>query len=91
MNITTINATMAKQHFGTYLTNVAGGPVIIEKSGNPTAVMISYNEFVRLSELEDMVLLKEAIEASNEGFLSNEESLTWFAKMNEKAFSIANK
>ena len=68
--------------------NVAKGPIIIEKSGNPAAVMISYEEFIRLNELENMILLSKAVEAAKDGFLNEAESLDWFNEMNKKAGSI---
>jgi prevent-host-death family protein len=82
--MTTITATAAKQAFGNCLMNVSGGPIIIEKSGSPAAVMISYEEFMRLTEFENIVLLNRAIEAAREGFLTEEESSSWVAAMNEK-------
>lgn len=86
----TINATAAKQTFGNCLSSVIGGPIIIEKSGKPAAVMISYEEFVRLNDLEDKLLLKNAIDAANEGFLDDNESKNWFNSMNDKFSKIIN-
>ena len=86
----TINATAAKQTFGNCLSNVVGGPIIIEKTGKPAAVMVSYDEFIRLNELEDRLLLKNAIEAANEGFLDENESKNWFNSMNNKFSKIIN-
>lgn len=83
MNI--IKATAAKQNFGSCLMNVAGGPIVIEKSGIPAAVMISYEEYNRLIEIENSMLLNMAIEAVSEGFISEDESATWFNEMNERA------
>lgn len=76
----TVNATYAKQNFGACVANAATQPVVIEKSGRPTVVMIAYDEFQRLKELEDSVWLQRAQEAANGGYLSSEESDDFMAK-----------
>jgi prevent-host-death family protein len=70
-----ISATEFKNKFGTCLMNVAAEPVIINKSGNNVAVMLSYNYYTRLVDLENKMLVDKAIEAAKEGFFSEEESL----------------
>ncbi len=72
--MTTVNATYAKQNFGTCIADAAKQPVVIEKSGRPAVVMISYEEFQRLSELEDAMWLQRARNAAAGGYLSDEES-----------------
>lgn len=80
----TINATSAKQNFGDCLMRVSGGPVFIEKSGKPTAVLISIAEYERLIELENSVLVDKAKKAIQNGFLDENESSDWFNKMNAR-------
>lgn len=84
----TINSTNAKQNFGSCLMSVAGGPILIEKSGNPAAVMLSYDEYNRLLDIENKMLLSEALEAASNGFLDNEESKDWFNEMNNRYLSV---
>jgi prevent-host-death family protein len=80
-----VTATEAKQNFGACLMNVAGGPILIEKSGKPAAVLMSHDEYQRLMHLENAVLLNAAANAIEEGFLDPQESRAWFARMNSRA------
>jgi len=70
----TVNATYAKQNFGACVADAAKHPVVIEKSGRPAVVMISYEEFQRLNELENAMWLQRARDAANGGYLSDNES-----------------
>ena len=72
--MTTVNATYAKQNFGACVADAARHPVVIEKSGRPTVVMISYEEYQRLNELEDAMWLQRAQAAAAGGYLSVEDS-----------------
>jgi prevent-host-death family protein len=72
--MTTVNATQAKQNFGACIAAAAKHPVMIEKSGRPAVVMISYEEYQRLIELEDAVWLQRAQAAAAGGYLSAEGS-----------------
>ena len=81
----TVTATYAKQNFGACVAEAAKQPVIIEKSGRASVVMLSYEEFQRLSELEDAAWLRRAEQAASEGYLSAEESDNFMKKRLEKA------
>ncbi|SHN71662.1 type II toxin-antitoxin system Phd/YefM family antitoxin [Desulfovibrio litoralis] len=70
----TVNATYAKQNFGACVADAAKQPVVIEKSGRPTVVMISYEEFQRFNELEESMWLQRAQDAATGGYLSVDES-----------------
>lgn len=70
----TITATNAKQNFGECITEAIREPLLINKSGRPSVVMLSYEEYQRLSELEDQYWLSRAEKAGREGFLSPEDS-----------------
>ena len=70
----TVTATYAKQNFGACVAEAAKQPVIIEKSGRAAVVMLSYEAFQRLSELEDAAWLSRAEKAAAAGYLSAEES-----------------
>jgi prevent-host-death family protein len=76
----TVKATYAKQNFGACVADAARHPVVIEKSGRPAVVMISYDEFRRLSELEEAAWLQRAQEAAAGGYLSAEESDSFLKK-----------
>jgi len=81
----TVTATYAKQNFGACVAEAAKQPVIIEKSGRASVVMLSYEEFLRLRELEDAAWLRRAEQASAGGYLSVEESDNFMKKRLEKA------
>lgn len=84
----TVNATSAKQNFGDCLMRVSGGPVLIERSGKPTAVLISIAEYERFIELENSILLHKAEKAIQNGFLGENEISDWFNKMNTRFSNI---
>ena len=69
-----INATEFKNHFGEYMQKVYQEPVVVEKSGKPSAVLITYEAYKRYSELEDYYWGIKAEEAAKEGFLGPDES-----------------
>jgi len=70
----TENATQAKTHFGRLLDMAVKEPVTIRKSGRNVAVILSYEDYERLIELEDKYWLLKAIEAQKEGYIGTEES-----------------
>lgn len=72
--MTTVNATYAKQNFGACIADAGKHPVVIEKSGRPAAVIISYEEYQRLSEMEDAMWLERAQAAAAGGYLSSKDS-----------------
>ena len=72
--MTTVNATYAKQNFGSCIADAVKHPVVIEKSGRPAVVMLSYEEYQRLNELEDAMWLQRAQTAAAGGYLSAEDS-----------------
>ena len=76
----TVNATYAKQNFGACIADALAKPVLIAKSGRPTVVMISYEEFQRLSEIENAMWLQRAQEAASGGYLGVEESDAFMKK-----------
>lgn len=72
---TAIAATEVKTRFGHYLGASLREPVAIEKNGQPIAVMLSKQEFDRLTALEDSYWLEKARSAEKQGYLSPEASL----------------
>ena len=68
------NATSFKNNLGQYLESSIKEPVIVEKSGRPSAVLISFEEFERLSEYEDLYWGRLAQESSKEGYLGVDET-----------------
>lgn len=73
--MTSYTASMAKNHFGELLDTARREPVIIEKHRRPNAVLMAYEEYQRLQEIEDRFLAARADEVVAEGkWLGVEES-----------------
>jgi prevent-host-death family protein len=70
-----ITATELKNRFGKYLDISRVEPVIVEKTGRKTAVLLSYEEYKRLTEMEDAYWAQKALAAEQEGYVGTEKSL----------------
>ncbi|MBF0459445.1 MAG: type II toxin-antitoxin system Phd/YefM family antitoxin [Nitrospirae bacterium] len=70
-----VKATAVKTHFGKYLEDSIKDPVTIEKSGRKVAVLLSLEEYERLTAIEDSYWAEKAAEAEKEGYLTHEESI----------------
>lgn len=70
-----VKATEVKIHFGKYLEDSIKNPVTIEKSGRKVAVLLSLEEYERLTAIEDSYWAEKAAEAEKEGYLTREESI----------------
>ncbi len=71
MNVT---ATELKNRLGQYLEAAQVEPVIIEKSGRESSVVLSKRRYDELVELEDKLWDMKAQEAAKEGFMSDKET-----------------
>lgn len=80
-----INATSLKNHLGKYLESSIKEPVIVEKSGRPSAVLISYDEFEKLSQYEDFYWSMLASQAEKGGYLGVEETANRLNKYAKRA------
>ena len=70
----TLGASEAKNRFGELLDLARREPIQITKKGRNVAVVLSIEEFERLSELEDELLAFKAEKAQQEGFIGMSES-----------------
>ena len=68
------SSTNLKNKLGQYLEAAIKEPVIIEKSGRPISVVISYDEYQRFLALEDKLWIMEALKAEKEGYLGTKKS-----------------
>jgi prevent-host-death family protein len=75
-----ISATALNKRPGTYLEKAIKDPVIVEKSGRPMAVIISYE---RYEQLEDAYWGELASKADKEKSLSAKESMEFLLKDND--------
>jgi antitoxin Phd len=70
MNVT---ATELKNRLGQYLEASQLEPVIVEKSGRESSVVLSKRRYDELCELEDKFWDLKAVSAEKEGFLNGDE------------------
>jgi antitoxin Phd len=70
----TQTATYAKTNFGRVLDDAARGPVLIQKSGRCVAVLLSFENYERLSQLEDQYWINQAKASEADGFAGAEAS-----------------
>jgi len=70
----TLASSEAKNHFGELLDLARREPIQITKKGRNVAVVLSIEEFERLSHLEEELLVFKAEKARLEGFIGMPES-----------------
>ncbi|VAW69745.1 hypothetical protein MNBD_GAMMA10-2092 [hydrothermal vent metagenome] len=71
MNVT---ATELKNRLGQYLETAQAEPVIVEKSGRASSVVLSKRRYDELCDLEDKLWDMKAHDAEKEGFMSDDET-----------------
>ena len=69
------NSTEVKNNFGRYLDVSSKEPVEVTKSGRRVAILLSTEEYDRLSALEDAYWGERALAAAAGGFIGLEESM----------------
>ncbi|WP_028987362.1 type II toxin-antitoxin system Phd/YefM family antitoxin [Thermicanus aegyptius] len=72
-----LSATDLRRRFGEVIEDAKLEPVLIEKGGRPVVVVLSYEDYQRLQDLEDEWWGEQARKAAAEGFLSAEETEAW--------------
>lgn len=70
-----VAATEVKQRLGQYMENALTEPVVIEKSGRPSVVMISVAEYERMQALDDAWCGERAKLAIESNFAGVEETM----------------
>ena len=65
-----LTATEIRHKFGEVMEDLKTEPVLVEKSRRPVAVILSYETYERLQELEDAWWSEQANKAMAEGLLS---------------------
>lgn len=81
----TLTATEIRHKFGEVVEGLKTEPVLVEKSGRPVAVILSYEAYERLQELEDVWWGEQANKAMAEGLLSAEETTSWLKEKLDEA------
>jgi prevent-host-death family protein len=80
-----INATSFKNHLGRYLEFSVREPVIVEKAGRASAVLISFEEFEKLSQYEDFYWSMQAAQSEKGGYLGVKETAKRLQKYAQRA------
>ena len=85
----TVAATQVKNYLGRFFEAAQTEPVLVERSGRASVVMLSFAEYERLKDLEDRVWGEMANKAIAEGFLNPAESQQWFKGMQGNLNAVA--
>ena len=79
--MTTISSREAQNNFAELIYSVMKEPVIIQKHGNPAAVLISPEDFEKFQKLEELYLNLRVEEAEKNGYASTTESDDFLSKV----------
>lgn len=77
----TLPAREAKNNFGRMLDMAQRRPVTIQKKGRNVAVLMSYDEYERLDNLDDTYWGTRVVKAKREGVLSAKKSKEFLTKL----------
>ncbi len=69
-----VSASDAKQRFGQIIDAARSNPIIINKSGRPNVVVISFERFQELQAMEDAYWIKLAEDGIASGFIGPEKT-----------------
>lgn len=66
------NATDVKNRFGEFMEHARQEPVTVHRTGRPAVVIVSHQEYERLTALEDAFWGMRAAQAEREGFVGTD-------------------
>jgi len=70
-------ATEVKNKFGKFSDIARNEPVIVEKTGRKTIVLIAFEEYERLTQIEDAYWGEKAVRAETDGYAGPEQSMVF--------------
>ena len=70
-------ATEVKNKFGKFSDIARHEPVIVEKTGRKTIVLIAFEEYERLTQIEDAYWSEKALRAEAAGYADPEKSMAF--------------
>jgi PHD/YefM family antitoxin component YafN of YafNO toxin-antitoxin module len=73
-------ATEVKKRFGKFSDIARNEPVIVEKTGRKTIVLVAFEEYERLTKIEDAYWAEKAARAETDGYVGSEESMAFISK-----------
>lgn len=68
-----------RNRIGEYLGKLSGAPVVLERHGKPTAVVLSYEEYQRLQQMEDAWWGERARAALESGLVGHDEAIRYIS------------
>ncbi|MCD4754324.1 MAG: type II toxin-antitoxin system prevent-host-death family antitoxin [Deltaproteobacteria bacterium] len=74
-----VTATEVKNKFGKFSDIARNEPVIVEKMGRKTIVLIGFEEYERLTQTEDVYWAEKAARAETDGYVGSEESMAFIS------------
>ncbi|MEW6365032.1 MAG: type II toxin-antitoxin system Phd/YefM family antitoxin [Acidobacteriota bacterium] len=78
----TVTATELKNRLGRYLDEALSEPVLVERSGRPSHVVLRYEDYERMARIEDAYWAAKAAEAEKSGkFLGPEKTMKRIQQM----------
>ena len=72
-------ATEVKNKFGKFSDIARNEPVIVEKTGRKAIVLIAFEEYERLTQIEDAYWAEKAARAEADGYVGSEESMAFIS------------
>jgi len=72
-------ATEVKNKFGKFSDIARKEPVIVEKTGRKTIVLIAFEEYERLTQMEDAYWAEKAARAETGGYVGPEQSMAFMS------------
>jgi antitoxin Phd len=73
-------ATEVKNKFGKYSDIARKEPVFVEKTGRKSIVLIAFEEYERLVQMEDAYWAEKAARAEADGYVGPEESMAFMVE-----------
>ena len=70
-------ATEVKNKFGKFSDIARNEPVIVEKTGRKAIVLVAFEEYERLTQIEDAYWAEKAARAETDGYVGSEESMAF--------------
>lgn len=80
----TIPASEMKQRFGACIEAAQAEPILVQRSGRPSVVVVSVAKYQRLQRIEENSWGALAQQAKEDGLLSDEETADWLKTMRER-------
>jgi len=78
-------STEVKNKFGKFSDIARNEPVIVEKTGRKSIVLIAFEEYERLTRIEDAYWAEKALRAEADEYVGSEESIAFMSRKHAEA------